>query len=72
MTHSDLCSCCARIVFASTFDLGELGKSAGMAGTGGGQLEGLNGEGEVLVVGIVHQEPKKGKYFRIFTGTNDC
>ena len=28
-----------------------------VAGTGGGQLEGLDGEGEVLVIGVVDEEP---------------
>ena len=28
-----------------------------VAGTGGGKLEGLDGEGEVLVIGVVDEEP---------------
>ncbi len=35
----------------------DLGKGAGVAGAGRGKLEGLDGEGEVLVVGVVHKEP---------------
>jgi hypothetical protein len=35
----------------------DLGKSAGVAGAGRGKLEGLDGEGEVLVVGVVNKEP---------------
>ena len=34
-----------------------LDKLTGVAGAGAGQLEGLHGEGEVLVVRVVHQEP---------------
>ena len=37
--------------------VGRLGVGAVVAGAGGGQLEGLDGEGEVLVIGIVDQEP---------------
>ena len=37
--------------------MGRLGVGAVVAGAGGGQLEGLDGEGEVLVIGIVDQEP---------------
>ncbi len=35
----------------------DLRKGAGVACAGRGKLEGLNGEGEVLVVGVVHKEP---------------
>ena len=38
-------------------DLVLLDKLTGVAGAGAGQLEGLHGEGEVLVVRVVHQEP---------------
>ena len=31
-----------------------------VAGAGGGQEEGLDGEGEVLVIGVIHQEPGQG------------
>ena len=48
-----------RLVLIFSRILVDLGKSAGMAGAGGGELEGLDGEGEVLVVGVVHQEPSR-------------
>ena len=34
-------------------------KSAVVAGTGTGQLKGLHGEGEVVVIGVIDQEPVK-------------
>ena len=34
-----------------------LGVGAVVAGAGGGQLEGLDGEGEVLVIGVEGEEP---------------
>ena len=34
-----------------------LDEGAVVAGAAGGQLERLDGEGEILVVGVVHQEP---------------
>ena len=37
--------------------MGRLGVGSVVAGAGGGKLEGLNGEGEVLVIGVIDQEP---------------
>ena len=37
-----------------------------MAGAGGGELEGLNGEGEVLIIGVVHKEPEKSIFITFF------
>ena len=37
--------------------VGRLGVGSVVAGAGGGKLEGLNGEGEVLVIGVVDEEP---------------
>jgi hypothetical protein len=37
--------------------VGRLHVGAVIAGAGGGQLEGLDGEGEILVVGVVDEEP---------------
>ena len=37
--------------------VGRLGVGPVVAGAGGGKLEGLDGEGEVLVIGVIHQEP---------------
>ena len=47
------------LVAACVADVGLvlLDKLTGVAGAGAGQLEGLHGEGEVLVVRVVHQEP---------------
>ena len=57
-----LCLSLARCWFVefwlgSLLLVGRLGVGAVVAGAGGGQLEGLDGEGEVLVIGIVDQEP---------------
>ena len=38
-----------------------------MAGAGGGELEGLNGEGEVLIVGVIHKEPEKAFLLQYIT-----
>ena len=40
------------------FGLVRLNVGAIVTGAGGGQLESLDGEGEVLLIGIVHKEPK--------------
>jgi hypothetical protein len=40
-----------------------LDESASVAGARAGQLEVLNGEGEVGVIGIVHKEPVTQKTF---------
>ena len=37
-----------------------------MAGAGGGELEGLNGEGEVLIVGVIHKEPEKSIFITVY------
>ena len=59
------CCCCPdRLCFS---DLVRLGKGAGMAGAGGGELEGLNGEGEVLIVGVIHKEPEKAFLLQYIT-----
>ena len=38
-------------------DLMRLDEGAIVAGAAGRQLESLDGKGEILVVGVVHQEP---------------
>ena len=58
------CCCCPdRLCFS---DLVRLGKGTGMAGAGGGELEGLNGEGEVLIVGVIHKEPEKSIFITVY------
>ena len=52
LTRLVVCLLAAMLLLVWRLNIGAI-----ITGTGGGQLEGLDGEGEVLVVGVIDQEP---------------